>query len=500
MILISILELTYEDAKSYFLKSTSYSDYDLPSYIDFSEILKSVDVFLSGKKLNDVGGKKARNYASVNYKFIGNKDGKLGWRPYELIHPAIYVELVNTVCSAENWPEIQSRFSRFGKSCVECCSIPMVSKDEEADKATQVRSWWQRIEQKSLCLSLEYDHLLHTDVTDCYPSIYTHSIPWALHGKEAAKANRTQPNLGNSIDRLIQDGRYGQTNGLPQGATLMHLIAEIVLGYVDEQVSAELKNEGDFHILRYRDDYRIFSNSDQQLECIVQVVSDKLRDVGLRLGAAKTIRAHNVVSGSIKPDKMAAMNLQDLGLSNAKTLQKQILRIQNFGLSYPNSGALKRLLSDFHIKIENLKKVEFDDVEVLVAIATDIASTSPQTIPVIMGILSYLIASIEKTQRKPLWEKVSKKLQRVPNNGYLEIWLQRVTISKDIDLDFQPSEPICRLIAGDDVKLWESDWISNLELKSILNPKNILQEKAEEGNEIIESKEIALFNNQLHSL
>ena len=40
---------------------------------------------------------------NVNYKFLHNKDGKFDWRPFEIIHPALYVYLVNEICEKENW-------------------------------------------------------------------------------------------------------------------------------------------------------------------------------------------------------------------------------------------------------------------------------------------------------------------------------------------------------------------------------------------------------------
>jgi RNA-directed DNA polymerase len=112
---------------------------------------------------------------------------------------------------------------------IECCSSPVVSIDHQSDVATQVRSWWQRIEQRSLEYSLGFSHLLHTDVTDCYGSLYTHSISWAIHGLEEAKAKKGDTSLlGNKIDAHIQAGRYGQTNGIAQGSVLMDLVAEFV--------------------------------------------------------------------------------------------------------------------------------------------------------------------------------------------------------------------------------------------------------------------------------
>ncbi len=96
--------------------------------------------------------------------------------------------------------------------------MPVVSLSEQKDKAEQVSHWWHSVEQRSIELSLEYDYLIETDITDCYGAIYTHSIAWALHTKTTAKQKRTDKSLlGNIIDAHIQDMRHGQTNGIPQG-------------------------------------------------------------------------------------------------------------------------------------------------------------------------------------------------------------------------------------------------------------------------------------------
>ena len=57
--------------------------------------------------------------------------------------------------------------------------------------------------------------LLLADIARFYPSAYTHSIPWALHGKSVAKANRGPSFLGNRIDTLMRAAQDGQTVGFP---------------------------------------------------------------------------------------------------------------------------------------------------------------------------------------------------------------------------------------------------------------------------------------------
>ncbi len=443
-----LIDVSHDEAKKHFLKGSSYFNGDFPSYISFEPILDAVGKVLGDRPYNGFGNR-PEQYPDVNYNFVANKDGRFAWRPFELIHPAIYVSLVNLICSPENWEQITARLASFEKGAVECCSQPVMSEDRQSDHATQISNWWQRIEQQSLKYSLDYSHVLHSDVTDCYGSIYTHSISWALHSFEVAKANISDNSLlGNKIDRHIQASRYGQTNGISQGSVLMDFIAELILGYVDQQIFEGLGDPTDFKILRYRDDYRIFANSDERAEEILKVISDKLRHVGMKLGVSKTFMSKNVVEGSIKPDKLAGISLQDLGEANAKTIQKQLLRLHAFGRRFPNSGALKRLLGEMHTKIIETEE-NLGDLEVQIAIATDISYVSPQTFPVISGILSSLISRLPDGQKAPMWESILQKMQRIPNNGYLEIWLQRVTKPSAVGITFTSREAICQIVNGD---------------------------------------------------
>lgn len=488
-----IIELTSANARAHFLKSSSYFNGDFPRYISFEPILQAVSEVLNGGDYHGFKSAKPHELPYVNYSFTANKDGRLAWRPLELIHPALYVSLVNALTTEANWATVQQRLASFKGGVVECCSAPVVSSDHQTDVAAQILSWWQAVEQRSLAYSLEFTHLLHTDVTDCYGALYTHSIPWALHGLPAAKDGKKDTTLlGNVVDSHIQAGRYGQTNGISQGSVLMDFVAEIVLGYVDSLIGDSLGNPADVRILRYRDDYRIFSNNQERGEEVLKTVSDKLRSVGMRLGVSKTIACSNVVEGSVKQDKLAWIELQDLGSANAKTIQKQLLRLHAFGRRYPNSGALKRLVSEFHSSIAKQTDCP-DDLDVQVAIATDIAFTSPSTIPAVAGILSHLISLAPIGEKSGLWSRVRGKMARVPYNGYLEVWMQRVIKPKALGIAFESGEPICQIVNGESPAIWDCTWISSTELKSAIDVAKLVISDPNEVTEVVQPEEVELF-------
>ena len=65
-----------------------------------------------------------------------------------------------------------------------------------------------------------YTHLVKADIKNFYPSIYTHSIAWAIHGKNFIRKDRNRHDyrfLGNRLDRLFQYSNDQKTNGIPIG-------------------------------------------------------------------------------------------------------------------------------------------------------------------------------------------------------------------------------------------------------------------------------------------
>lgn len=491
-----IIDLDADAAKKYLEKPECYFRSDFPPYISFETILEDTAAALNGQAytaFQKAKPERAVDMSGVNYELLSTKDGRFAWRPFELIHPAIYMTLVQTICEPENWKLLQERLRVLHAGVVECTSFPMASDGTENHDAVQVRNWWLRYEQRSLELSLEYTHLLKTDVSNCYGSLYTHSIPWALHGYETAKDKQNDRSLfGNQVDFHIRNSRYGQTNGITQGSVLMDIIAELVLAYVDHLITEQLSDCKDFHILRYRDDYSIFTQSDQRAAEIVRVISDALRKVGMQLGAAKTSVSTNVIEGSIKPEKLAGIHLEDMDITQAKTIQKQLLRLHSFARQYPNTGAIKRLADSAFQKISTITEVP-DDLRVQIAIVCDIAAISPGAFPALSGVLAKLISLAPEQDRPKMWKAVSEKMKRIPHNGHLEIWLQRVTKAKGVDVAFESTEPICQIVNGQMPRLWNNDWISNPALVRALDVKKIVIGKPEELDPVPKTKELSLF-------
>lgn len=487
----SIIELTCDEARSFFLKKASYSTIDLPSYFNFDNLIAGISRTLNGRLLSNFWKENPRDYENVNYLIVSNKDGRHAWRPLQLIHPVIYVSLVNSITSPDYWASIIVRFKEFAKNeKIKCLSLPVISLTEETDKAEQISRWWDQIEQKSIELALEYESVIHTDITDCYGSIYTHSISWAIHTKAIAKSNREDYTLiGNVIDKHMQYMRHGQTNGIPQGSVLMDFVAEMVLGYADIELSrkiAELQI-ADYYILRYRDDYRIFVNNSQYGERILKCLTEVMIDLGFKLNPLKTKISNQVICSSIKDDKRswACKKQSDNNLLN------HLLIIHNHSIEYPNSGSLLKGLSKFYRRICGQKK--YDHAMPLISIVVDIAYHNPRTYPISAAILSKFIKCIKTCgDRKRVIEMIQNKFSQIPNAGHMEIWLQRISHKFDDSIVY--NEPLCCLVSGKNEKIWNSEWIRPGALLKAVDVKKIIDQKSlAELDIVISEKEVAVF-------
>jgi hypothetical protein len=128
--------------------------------------------------------------------------------------------------------------------------------------------------------------LLTSDISRFYHSIYTHSVPWAVHTKRFAKRNRRGYHLlGNALDLWLRNGQDGQTMGIPIGPDTSLIVAELVLAAVDRSFVKELpKVRGS----RFMDDYELVFSSRQNAERALGVLQETMSEFELALNPDKT--------------------------------------------------------------------------------------------------------------------------------------------------------------------------------------------------------------------
>ena len=127
--------------------------------------------------------------------------------------------------------------------------------------------------------------VVEADIAACFPSIYTHSIPWALYGKAESKKNTSiTKSAGNLLDKCTRNTRDKQTNGLLIGPHASNIVSEIVLTRIDTALQAG----GYEKVIRHVDDYRFFADTFEEAELFVKALGLKLREYEMSLNEKKT--------------------------------------------------------------------------------------------------------------------------------------------------------------------------------------------------------------------
>lgn len=142
----------------------------------------------------------------------------------------------------------------------------------------------------------KFRQMLKLDISKCFDSIYTHSIAWAIFGKEQTKDNTRslRGTFADDFDTLLMKMNRSETNGITIGSEFSRIFAEIILQHVDASVLARLQQSQHFHrvdyeVYRYVDDYFIFFNEPDLCDRIVNILHEELREVKLNLNVSKTV-------------------------------------------------------------------------------------------------------------------------------------------------------------------------------------------------------------------
>lgn len=206
------------------------------------------------------------------------------------------------------------------------------------------------VSDKYLLLERTFTFMSMLDISNCFDSIYTHTINWSVKGKNHAKENIQYKNqFSSEFDSTIQRSNNRETNGIPIGSEFSRVFAETLFHSIDNRIVLVLKKQyGLVHsinyvILRYVDDYIVFCNSSENEELIHNVICDELAKYNLYINVQKlqkfTRPFHTENSDSIVHLKKSIQEFDSHFQNTAVDQVQTHTRIRN-------PGRLKRTLID----------------------------------------------------------------------------------------------------------------------------------------------------------
>ncbi|PWE72166.1 hypothetical protein B1R38_18200, partial [Bacillus cereus] len=255
-----------------FIIEKGFFSKDIPSEITSTILSKKMDnIDISAATLSNRGLNKWSKL--VEYS-IPKKDNFR--RICAIPHPLHYLVLAKII--EDNWSELNNHFNKSNISL----SVPVLSDNSIEPKKKMSEKNNIRIEKLSL-----NKYILCLDINRYYPSIYTHSIPWALHTKEVAKSNTNNNDLlGNKLDKVIRNMQDGQTLGIPIGPMSSWIIQEIIGTALDE----EFKNQMGYSVegYRYTDDMEYYFKTFEEANKALIIMNKVLKSYELDLNVTKT--------------------------------------------------------------------------------------------------------------------------------------------------------------------------------------------------------------------
>ena len=283
---------------------------------------------------------------------------KTDWtdRTFGIVDPEIHHDIALNI--ARNWQAVAGTLFR-GANIVSSYSfpIPVIAKNPgHLGRLRAGRMVYEFIEMAERDLASEayrFRFLLTTDVKNFYPSVYTHSIPWALHGKKYVRAGTTRFDynlLGNRLDKLFQNANDGCTNGIPIGPAVSDLVAEIVLSGVDRDLTRRIKKDDltdSLLLVRFKDDYRILATRQEHARSAIKHLQAALKEFRLELNEDKTV-SHAVPDGLFRPwaSQYHAINPCPKNKYTLKRFREVYLGVVRIDRENPSCGVIDRFLAD----------------------------------------------------------------------------------------------------------------------------------------------------------
>lgn len=220
----------------------------------------------------------------VAYKCARNHKA---YRVFGIPTPMAYENLCSKL--RNNWNKIQDYFKRMTDSQDYKVSRIHIRKIRDGRKGLFDMNYknWRLDGDPIPDILLGARYCVSTDISKCFPSIYTHAVEWALAGKEEVKERRKQKKKGkglweSEIDSALAKTTNNETHGILIGPHASNLVSEMILCRVDSELS------GKWRYVRHVDDVDCYVSSREEADAFIRDFDKALMKYGLTRNTTKT--------------------------------------------------------------------------------------------------------------------------------------------------------------------------------------------------------------------
>ncbi|MNZ42747.1 reverse transcriptase [compost metagenome] len=293
-------------------------------------------------------------------------------------------------------------------------------------------------------LEKQFHSMLQVDISKCFPSIYTHSIGWAVKDKRLAKA-KSEGSFDGEFDNLMQLTNYRETNGIVVGPEVSRIFAEVILQKIDLNLVEKMQANGfqlskDFDFRRYVDDYFIFYRAEDVRAAFVKNLELSLLEYKMYLNEAKT----TIVSRPFATDISLAKHSLKLVVNEFYSSRYKFKENESEQISRLNKPESKgnRTISDIKMALAKYK-VEYSSIS------------------------NYLFSAITKNTLTYLSKIPDQSEKKEHHLNWLLVDLDVLFFIHAMDIRIRPTDRLGRFI--NDIIEGTKDWPENY--------KNIIYKK-----------------------
>lgn len=458
---------------------------DLPSCFSSKLLSENIELFINQENKNHTAP------TSISY-FKSETSRRVMCIP----NPKSFIEVI--VFIKNNWEKIKSLTES------ENSLSPIVTMSSYNAKGWDINSknLQRKLHSKSnfedstkdrINISMGYKYCLRTDISKFYDTVYTHSIAWAVCGKDRSKKQMLlkqnershEYNWADTFDKLIRYQKNNETNGIITGPFSSRIFSEIILVAIDN----ELVSRG-FVFTRYVDDYQFYFESNTEAESKIPEISLVLKDYGLNLNEQKTTIALFPYGTYVDLSK----ELKVSSGTSKEILNKSIV-LQNQG----EKGACK-----YAVKCLYNLPLEKNEADVVIPLMVNLMFTNPN-----LGtyVVEYLKRNESLVDKDAMCNLVNKKIPHFIENTYQQETLMMLYLAKSLSLRCEPKNIISVIGKGDDfstiisLDLWKTQKHSESKDNVVMVEESISELKASLEKEGYESSRWLLIHEaKMHNL
>lgn len=328
-------------------------------------------------------------------------------RPFGIPTPATYQLLCR--CLADNWDTLKLHFENQTIGHQYKVSRIHIRKIQSSKSLFEMNyKNFRTDDTPELDLLIGKRYLACADVSNCFPSIYTHSLSWALVGKDIAKQTQgDRRKWYNVIDFYTRNIKDGETHGLPIGPHTSNLLSEVILTVIDK----DLYDKG-YRYIRNIDDYTCYVATYEEGQAFLVELASQLRHYDLTLNYKKT----EIVELPIAAVENWVRRINDFSTLNKSPKMKfnEVRAYLDFSVELMRDNQMNAAILNYAIKVLSKKTMNENAKECCVKTIFHLALIFPYIIPLLDDYV-FIPYSVKKEDIQKLSNKIYSENKKNQN-------------------------------------------------------------------------------------